>query len=163
MTILYHYTSLEGFKGIVETKKIWAANNDYLNDISEIKYASELLQGCLGEYDNKTLPEEVVTSVMQQDHYKKFGDLMFSYICSFSEDPDLLSQWRAYGANGKGVCLGFSLEKLKGCVEKCGFAIKPCIYQKDQQKKAICDLLSPFIKHSASGIGFLSNTSHKKP
>ena len=29
------------------------------------------------------------------------------YICCFCEEPNLLSQWRSYGANGTGVCLAF--------------------------------------------------------
>jgi Protein of unknown function (DUF2971) len=32
---------------------------------------------------------------------------------SFCKKPDLLSQWRAYGLNGGGVCVGFERQKLR--------------------------------------------------
>ncbi|HIG0361780.1 TPA: DUF2971 domain-containing protein [Clostridium sporogenes] len=35
------------------------------------------------------------------------------YICCFSKESDILSQWRAYAEDGKGVSIGFDLEKLK--------------------------------------------------
>ncbi len=34
---------------------------------------------------------------------------------SFCKVPDLLSQWRAYGLNGGGVCVGFDREELETC------------------------------------------------
>ena len=40
--ILYHYTSLEGLLGIIESKSIWATNVLYLNDASELNYSINL-------------------------------------------------------------------------------------------------------------------------
>ena len=37
---------------------------------------------------------------------------MPAFIASFTEDGDLLSQWRGYGAGGDGVSIGFDLNKL---------------------------------------------------
>ena len=36
---------------------------------------------------------------------------------SFCKKPDLLSQWRAYGLNGSGVCVGFGGQQLKTCFQ----------------------------------------------
>ncbi len=35
-TYLYHYTSAEGLKGILEDRRIWASDIFYLNDWTEL-------------------------------------------------------------------------------------------------------------------------------
>lgn len=41
-----------------------------------------------------------------------------NFVTCFSEEPDLLSQWRGYSDNGKACCLGFSLPLLQEYCEK---------------------------------------------
>ncbi len=41
---LYHYTTAEGLKGIIESDKIWATNYRYVNDLTEIFYSDEILR-----------------------------------------------------------------------------------------------------------------------
>ena len=59
------------------------------------------------------------------------------FVCSFSEERDLLSQWRGYCKNGSGYSLGFALSSLQSCVKRAGFAIKPCVYDRQKQIDAI--------------------------
>ena len=40
------------------------------------------------------------------------------YICCFSGDGDLLSQWRAYADDGKGISIGFKKSKIKDFLRK---------------------------------------------
>ncbi len=65
-----------------------------------------------------------------QEQYRHFAELAADYLSGFSADshwdsaighvfgisfcrtPDLLSQWRAYGLNGSGVCVGFDRSEL---------------------------------------------------
>lgn len=35
------------------------------------------------------------------------------YICCFSENGDILSQWRAYADDGKGLAIGFNVKKIE--------------------------------------------------
>ena len=35
-----------------------------------------------------------------------------AYVCSFSKFNDVLSQWRGYGDNSRGVCIGFKVNEL---------------------------------------------------
>lgn len=45
---------------------------------------------------------------------KKIESGAFSnFVTCFSEEPDILSQWRGYANDGKGCCLGFSKSVLK--------------------------------------------------
>lgn len=40
------------------------------------------------------------------------------YICCFSKEGDILSQWRAYANDGRGISIGFNLKKLEQLIEK---------------------------------------------
>jgi len=111
-TLLYHYTSLESFLGMVESGKLWASHIRYLNDTSEQRLMWKLvrarieqrLQGASGELHDRLLDlREVAANPQDED----------IYVISFSEDGgDRLSQWRGYGANA-GISIGFNLAELK--------------------------------------------------
>jgi hypothetical protein len=47
LTRLYHYTTIEGLKGILESEEIWATDVDYLNDGSEYVYAERFIEDVL--------------------------------------------------------------------------------------------------------------------
>lgn len=40
--VAYHYTGLEGFLGITESRSFWLTNAYYLNDKNEIKWPIEM-------------------------------------------------------------------------------------------------------------------------
>jgi hypothetical protein len=63
------------------------------------------------------------------------------YICSFSQEEDLLSQWRGYCPKGIGVSLGFKFSKLKECFGSSGFLIKRCIYNENKQLEQLRKLI----------------------
>lgn len=151
--IVFHYTSLDGLLGITESASIWGTNILYHNDASEFNYAKSLLSDelkhfcevnpdfkkgtgldeSLGYYFFKIL-EENINRLLPSEHFS-------FYVCSFSEESDLLSQWRGYCKNGSGYSLGFALSSLQDCVKRAGFAIKPCIYDERKQVDAIGALL----------------------
>lgn len=107
--LLYHYTTQEGLLGIIQKKEIWATHAGYLNDSSEGSLVSELV--CAGYRQwSGDLPQglfntgfRIVSSAMVQN----------TFVASFSEDGDLLSQWRAYSKNGVGFSLGFTPDYLQ--------------------------------------------------
>lgn len=41
---LYHYTTIEGVYGIVDSKTLQATNSRYLNDASEVRFALDLIR-----------------------------------------------------------------------------------------------------------------------
>ncbi len=107
---LYHYTTAEGFMGILESKELWATNILFLNDTSELVDAIKLFTSELetnplklgertGWLQTLILPNLETAPV---DHF----------VVSFCEHGDLLSQWRAYGARGSGYSLGFEPSAL---------------------------------------------------
>jgi hypothetical protein len=103
---LYHYTDLCGLLGIINTNDIWLSNAQYLNDDEEMKIGYELttsiVQRLLAE--NLPGPRKAYLEMLQEGLSKPLPQ---AYVCSFCEEPGLLSQWRGYGANGSGVSIRF--------------------------------------------------------
>lgn len=151
--IVFHYTSRDGLLGITESASIWGTNILYLNDASEFSYAKKLLGSELKRFREDTPGFKKGTSVDEAAGYyffevleEKIDKLLPSehfsfYVCSFSEESDLLSQWRGYCNSGSGYNIGFSLSSLQNCVKQAGFSIRPCIYNEKKQIEAIRALL----------------------
>lgn len=104
--LIYHYCGSQAFVEIVQSGLLWASDITKLNDPSEKKLASDIIQ-CLARKHSVAadygLFEERVQGV---------------YVCSFSKEDDLLSQWRAYAEDGEGFSLGFDRDALKSIDRK---------------------------------------------
>lgn len=50
---LYHYTTAEGLKSILEGREFWATHVAHLNDSSELEYGLNLLRSRLGVLENE--------------------------------------------------------------------------------------------------------------
>ncbi|MGI8960725.1 MAG: DUF2971 domain-containing protein [Bryobacteraceae bacterium] len=59
---------------------------------------------------------------------------------SFCKKPDLLSQWRAYGLDGGGVCIGFERQELKTRLQE-GLEIFDVNYEQNKQVQFVLDLI----------------------
>ncbi len=103
---LYHYTNLDGLKGIIGSSDLWLTHAQYCNDEGELIHGLRLTQSMV--------KEQAASSEGQQRAYlDELLRLLESplldpvYVCCFCEQDDLLSQWRAYAANATGVSLEF--------------------------------------------------------
>lgn len=111
--MIYHYCNLDALIAIVKNKEIWASNYRYLNDAKEISIAKEKIEENLdlikdGIKSNKGYQSVIKCLKSSLGNYDYF-------ITSFSQKPDVLSQWRAYAQNGRGMSIGFDetlLEKI---------------------------------------------------
>jgi len=96
--MLYHYTSISGFSGIIENNCFWATSCKCLNDSNEIY---ELLT----HYDlTRSYSREYLTKRIQwilDDHY----------VISFSENKDSLPMWGRY-TNDCGVNIGLLKDEI---------------------------------------------------
>lgn len=109
---LYHYTTAQGLLGILESGRLWASNSRFMNDPSEIVYATQLFRRvALAEIDafnarfkvkGVELLRMLITSWLQE--YEENARV---YVSCFCKSGDLLSQWRGYGAYGGGYAIGF--------------------------------------------------------
>jgi len=132
--VLYHYTNLSGLKGIVENQCFYLSNSTFLNDKEEFLYGIALF---------KAIAEDLLTKKMFKGNeylIRKIVDELSKiaqsnrYVTCFSFEGDLLSQWRAYSDDGKGIAIGFDLQKLKEAFRDNaeGFFI---VYDRNRQQK----------------------------
>lgn len=148
---LWHYTSMQGFMGIVSGRKIFASNVRFLNDREEfihgLKIAQEIIEG-LDEVDANGW------KVRQQ--VKKLVDGFFGgalshtrlqvFVTSFSTAEDQLSQWRAYSHGTVGASIGLDLRKIRPD-PKIGSlaAFAPCVYDDNKKKELISGTIKNFV------------------
>jgi len=55
---LYHYTSFDGLKGILESKKLWLTDYQCTNDLSEFGYSKAIFQHYIKEAIKECLSKE---------------------------------------------------------------------------------------------------------
>ena len=115
----YYYCSLSTFLNILKNKEIYLSDPLKMNDNLEIKWYLDRLN------EEKDTDEEF-GSTLQRMRMRSGVDFTYEelvkhlenkgqksiYISCFSKTSDLLSQWRAYADDGKGVAIGFDLDML---------------------------------------------------
>jgi hypothetical protein len=129
---LFHYTTLSGFLGIVESREIWLTDFRYLNDITEL---SLMLNEVAEQLKHE--PNRYGTA---WDHYLKswlkFESMGGSFlgVASFSQNDDDLDQWRGYGLGGRGVALRFDRDRLEKLATSKHFELTECVYSVEDMK-----------------------------
>ena len=151
--ILYHYTAQSGLMGIVKNKCIWATNIEYLNDSEEFALAVKLMRAEI-DVSRKACSDPKLLPFL--DNAAEMVDLIQSvtsvYVSSFTENGDLLSQWRGYAPRGNGFSIGFDYENLKASIEGQGYFIAPCIYDESTQRQLVRESIRDLMEHLLDGI-----------
>lgn len=126
MNCLYHYGSNNRCLGIIKDHAIRMSDIMKSNDYDELQILfPDVLSEILKQYKEDPFPlqydgqqnidalysllnstDDMISSALDE------GRLSNLVIC-FSEEADLLSQWRGYAHDGKGLCLGFSYALLQ--------------------------------------------------
>ncbi len=138
--IIYHYCSIDTFMKIIENKSLWLSDTKKMNDFHETSWIKQFIDSQLAALDkskNKGLEE------LLKLHFDT--NLNTPYIACFSEEGDLLSQWRGYADDGNGISIGFSRTDF-GISEKLPsvdissintIGLQKCIYDKEQQNNLV--------------------------
>lgn len=156
---LFHYTNQAGLLGILESNCLWATAVDFLNDESEYSYGLALLENALVERCNQVENDKRMEMHLLRGQLRRFPAVC---VASFTEEGDLLSQWRAYGGGSGGFALGFRREHLRGLAEGQGFYLEKCIYPQKDQAKAVDELMDEWherIRQGKSTIGCAKSAS----
>lgn len=141
-TILYHYTDARGLLGIIQKQEVWASHIRYLNDSEEFDYAVNLAQGVIrgrAEATANQKEKEVLTALSTRLSPGRMVDV---FVASFSEDGDLLSQWRGYCPNGAGYSIGFVARDLRSEAGIERFSLLQCCYEYEDQREIIRHVLN---------------------
>jgi hypothetical protein len=141
---LYHYTSQRGLVGIVQDKAIWASKIQYLNDCQEFKLALSIakrqLEARRSSESGRELTDKLDSMLYELDRIESINVC----VASFSEEADLLSQWRGYAGDSGGFSIGFDSQKL-ATAQPYRFRLLKCCYSDDEHERLVDDLLEATI------------------
>lgn len=138
MSLLYHYTSQHGLLGILSSEAVWATNTHFLNDPTEFVHALAFAQSMASRAYNDDYSEHFGAALYRSLDNMQGEDL---YVSSFSEKPDLLSQWRGYCPGGSGYCIGFDQVLIAEYCEEQGIRLEKCLYEHDDQLGAVASII----------------------
>jgi hypothetical protein len=135
---IYHYTDAAGLLGIAQHRSLWATSYLHLNDSMEHKTAYGFLRVALAKTTLSVQLQEVFTQLLKESEKPVF-------VASFSEDGNLLSQWRAYCGKGQGYSIGFAPDNpLFAAANGNMFNLVKCVYSKEEQRSLADAFVSSF-------------------
>jgi hypothetical protein len=110
-----------------------------LNDAAELDLAGELTRREVERAKSTASAEDskLLEVIGSETGLAMHGGYEAIYICSFSSDGDLLSQWRGYCPPGSGFSIGFRLRELQPIIEEQGFRCAKCLYTEAEQLPVI--------------------------
>lgn len=140
MSTLYHYTDVNGFFEIISKQKLWLSSTRNLNDHGELSWGMKLVYAAIREFEllNEAEKKLLIDQFTAMCGFDRF-------ICSLSEAPDSLSQWRAYADDGHGFAIGFDSDAFPnypfpdvnaGTAES-ATTLHKVLYVKDEQEVAV--------------------------
>ena len=140
--ILYHYTSAEGLIGILSSLSFWMTNLRYMNDLSELQYARNLISGVIdsksAQYNSNPIQKEFFRRI--RNTFSPFEGSTEVFATCFCENGNLLSQWRAYGGKGGGYAIGMDFFHLLRFLSKKCF-LRRVIYDPGDQNRIIAEVI----------------------
>lgn len=124
--LVYHYCSLDTFTKIIENKTLRLSEITKSNDSMELLWITKMFEDVFRDIYiknsnkilNAKLPEEDFMEMVvhyQKDFFSEKHRIYSFFVACFSEaeEGDLLSQWRGYADDGRGVAIGFDVDVLK--------------------------------------------------
>ena len=133
---IYHYTSVEGLLGIVQSGDIWMSDYAYLNDSDELTYGLRLAKSRF-----QIASEKLPSAKIALQSWGSAVDQIKNRVCvsSFSSNGDSLSQWRAYGPVAIGFAVGPTMFGYANTVN-----LQPVIYDEKLQT-GLLDLFAYYL------------------
>lgn len=144
--ILYYYCDIKTLYKILEKKSILLTDMTKSNDADEFHFIFELYRKHLYINHGKkaSLPIKLST-----EELSKANITVRPMARCFTTKKDDLSMWRAYGDDGKGVCIGFNVEALKKSINNKkiqgkNIELKKIIYINKNDKNVLNELFKNF-------------------
>ncbi len=147
---LYHYTTLEGLSGILDSGTMWASDLGFLDDTEEITYGTTVIHDHVSDCLERT-PDTIVKlackSIQGAAEFRRNSwKVPYSRCFAFSlcEADNLRTQWECYALN-HGVSIGFSSEALVVRAEAQWFKFIQCRYQPKEQEALVDRLVETLV------------------
>ncbi len=135
--LVYHYCSLESLNSILKHRALRLTNILKSNDSMEISWICRYFQQVF---------QQAYEQASEEVHQK------------ISKKPDLLSQWRGYADDGRGVAIGYDLDVLKTIASAPEYGKKQTVslheisYSEEQQKKVVEEIIARLIQKLEGGL-----------
>ena len=122
--LLAHYTSIETLEKILINDEIWFSNPLYMNDMEELRFGlnqsaaalplhAGIREACGSPLRYKILLESFERQFQAFDQLHAFDTYVLCFSEHQPEDTDgLLSMWRGYGNEGRGVALVIDTQQI---------------------------------------------------
>jgi DUF2971 family protein len=148
-SMLYKYTTYEGLKNILVTKKLRYTDYRFFNDPTEISFGKNIIKDTLLCSEIPSANKELFLNVISRI-FDNFDQLYQMYVGCFSISVNKLSLWRYYACDGSGFAIGFNenFQKISPTVDsKLGKAvICKVIYGKKQAEEIINKFIDQYRK-----------------
>lgn len=131
---LYHYTNQQGLLGIISSQVLYATKIQYFNDSADFHLTLDLAKAVLQDRIEHGLTEDAATHLQKEVDGIRQANI---FAISLSELPDLLSQWRAYGAPGSSFAIGLDTATLAAIAEAIRWTLHECTYQPSQHRRIV--------------------------
>jgi hypothetical protein len=139
---LYHYTSLHGLQGIVESRSMWATEIRYLSDAKELVQTLEIFLSAIRiRYQTSDATKRELFQQLETWLRDRLVSGHLVFISSFTEEGNHLSQWRGYSPLGEGVSLGFDPQHLRKIAQEQAYQLGKCVYDYDLQRRVVQSIL----------------------
>ena len=140
----YYYCSLSTFFNIIKNHSVFLSDPLQMNDTDEITWVCKHMP----RSDDESLKHVKAESEKASKYIHEHGQNNI-FIGSYSKGEDILSQWRGYGNDGRGVSIGFDLHLM--CERNARLTLKDVRYRTTIKKSDMQSWAS--ILHSAEEMG----------
>lgn len=155
--MMYHYCSASTFQAITTSGTIRFSDINMLNDESECRWAYSIFEEAATRLIKRVGLQEAAPTIEISfiDSIDKIISpiqlVAHPFIASFSLEPDLLGQWRAYADDGRGFAVGFCADLLKRQLPATFLRV---LYDREQQIKEMMQaiLVIYMVQHKGNGF-----------
>ena len=147
---LYHYTTADGIRGIVENREFMATKSDFLNDKLEFQYAVEVMERLMekyivnedlrGQFSAKLKAEIDRIGIITSADSIVDEDEMSFYVVAFSKQQNNSLLWAEF-TDFRGYCLEFDYEKIVEGFQHRVFLHGTVIYDEEEQMNGLLESL----------------------
>lgn len=166
LPIIFHYTSPNGFKSILENSNLWFTDSRFLNDIEEQYHIKYIIKNILDDYRNMYQKDiiEILDLYTDDENLKKLFYDNKRYIFSCSSVADELSVWSYYikQNNCRGYSIGLNPQKLYKefeMINEDNFEVYKCIYEQEAKRSYLLKELN-FAEKALEAKAFKNNPKY---
>ncbi|AGB26873.1 Protein of unknown function (DUF2971) (plasmid) [Mycobacterium sp. JS623] len=149
---LYHYTTVDGMRGIVGAQCIWASDVRFMNDSSELSYARDLIEEEIQAVLKEATAQRFIGPLADRERLTTgVFENVVPFIACFCEVDDLLSQWHGYGQSDDGsVSLGLDLRRYSDDSGSHDATLRRVIYDETLQRNLVRESANQWLRVARS-------------